>query len=108
MDKPDFIGKSALQERFGRGQSKRLVTLKVDTKRAPAHAGASVMTDDEVIGTVTSGDWGHRVAMNLAYAFVRPELAGESQKLWIDMCGDRIRAEVIAPSPYDPEFTRVR
>ena len=108
MDKPDFIGKRALAQRVENGPAKCLVTLKVDTARAPAHAGASVMIDKEVVGTVTSGDWGHRVAMNLAYAFVRPDLAAEGQNMWIDMCGEQISAEVIAPCPYDPGFSRVR
>jgi glycine cleavage system aminomethyltransferase T len=26
--------------------------------------------DGKVVGTITSGEWGHRVNLNLAYAFV--------------------------------------
>ncbi len=108
LDKGDFIGRAALLERKEVGPSRKLVTLKVDTRKAPAHPGASLMRGDSVVGTVTSGDWGHRVGMNLAYAFVLPELADIGSRPEIDLCGARVRAEVIPASPYDPEFARVR
>ena len=70
----DFLGKNALAKRIVDGSRRKLVTLQVDTDRAPAHGGASVMMDIRVVGTVTSGEWGHRVGKNLAYAFVEPEV----------------------------------
>ncbi len=108
LDKGDFIGRAALLERKEVGPRRKLVALKVDTRKTPAHAGASLMRGDTVVGTVTSGDWGHRVGMNLAYAFVLPELAEVGSVAELDLCGERVRAEVIPPSPYDPEFKRVR
>ncbi|WP_323775768.1 FAD-dependent oxidoreductase [Leisingera sp.] len=108
MDKGDFIGREALQKRQAQGPSKKLVTLKVDATDAPAHGGASLMQGSKVVGTVTSGDWGHRVGMNLAYAFVDPELAGEGTRMQLDMYGDAVEAEVIAPSPYDPSYGLMR
>ena len=57
---------------------------------------------------MTSGDWGHRVGMNLAYAFVDPDLAAIRTGLALDLIGDLIAAEVIAPSPHDPQNQRVR
>ena len=48
----DFIGKAALLERPAR---KRLVAVRLETRRA-ARAGAAVMTPkEEIVGTVTSG-----------------------------------------------------
>jgi len=61
-----------------------------------------------VVGTVTSGDWGHRVGMNLAYAFVTPDLATPGVSLHIDMMGDLIPVVVIPPGPYDGNYTRFR
>lgn len=107
-DKGDFIGRSALLQRRAEGPRKRLVTLKLAATHAPAPPGASLMADARVVGTVTSGDWGHRVGMNLAYAFVDPALASEGSTMDLDLCGDRVAAEVIAPSPYDPDFSRIR
>lgn len=107
-DKGDFNGRSALLQRRAEGPRKRLVTLKLAATHAPAPPGASLMTGARVVGTVTSGDWGHRVGMNLAYAFVDPALASEGSQMDLDLCGDRVAAEVIAPSPYDPDFSRIR
>ena len=100
MEKRDFIGKQALEARIKAGLRRKLVTLKIDSTEAPAHPGASVMVGREVVGTVTSGGWGHRVGANLAYAFVAPEHAGEDTALQIDIIGQMTDAEVIAGAPY--------
>ncbi len=108
MDKDDFIGKAALLKRQAEGPRRRLVTMKVDCDDRAAHGGASVIREDEVVGTVTSGEWGHRTGLNLAMAFVDAGFAGEGARLDIDMLGETFTAEVIAPSPYDPTFERVK
>jgi len=108
LDKGDFIGRSALQARKSEGLRKKLVTLQVDARHAPAHSGASLMNGDSVVGTISSGDWGHRVGMNLAYAFVDPDLAREGSSMELDLYGDRVTATVIAFSPYDPDYTLMR
>ncbi|AAV97203.1 FAD-dependent oxidoreductase (plasmid) [Ruegeria pomeroyi DSS-3] len=108
LDKGAFIGKPALLDRQSDGPRKMLVTLQIATDRAPARGGASLMVGQRVVGTVTSGDWGHRVGMNLAYAFVDPELAEPGSEMMLDLCGDMVAARVIAPSPYDPDHARMR
>jgi len=104
----DFIGKEALNARMENGPLRKLVTLKVSHDTAPAHGGASLMDGDTVVGTITSGDYGHRVGMNLAYAFVMPQKAVIGTVMKLDLCGDMIDAEVITPSPYDPSFALMR
>ncbi|MEZ5912126.1 MAG: FAD-dependent oxidoreductase [Paracoccaceae bacterium] len=108
LGKGDFVGKAALQERLAKGPRKTLVSLRIDAAHAPARAGASLMQGDRVVGTVTSGDWGHRVGMNLAYAFVMPDCADVGSVMQLDMYGDLVGAEVIAASPYDPDHTLMR
>jgi dimethylglycine dehydrogenase len=108
MDKPGFIGKAALEARGAAGLRKKLVTLKIDATHAPAPAGASLMQSERVVGTVTSGDWGHRTGLNLAYAFIDPALAAEGSRVNLDLCGDRVPATVIAASPYDPGHALMR
>ena len=108
LDKEGFIGRDALLQRRNDGARRKLVTLKVDTHQAPAPGGASLMQGQQVVGTVTSGEWGHRVGLNLAYAFVEPSLSSMGSVMELDLCGQRVAAEVIAPSPYDPEFSRLR
>ncbi|MEP0565049.1 MAG: aminomethyltransferase family protein, partial [Paracoccaceae bacterium] len=101
LDKGDFVGRDALVKLQEAGPQRQLVTLRVESNFAPAHPGASVMQGDAVIGTVTSGDYGHRVGMNLAYAFVTPELAKIGTRSEIDIIGTRVAAEVIASGPYE-------
>ncbi len=107
-EKAGFVGRAALAARRAEGLRKKLVTLKIDAPHAPAHGGASLMRGDKVVGTISSGHWGYRVGLNLAYAFVDVELAVEGGTMQLDLCGDLVDAEVIAPSPYDPDHTRIR
>ena len=107
-EKPDFIGKAALQARQADGPKRKLVSLAVDSEDRPAHPGASVMHGDRVVGTITSGDWGHRVGQNLALGFVEPGCAKVGTALHLDLLGDRVDAQVIRGCPYDPEGLRVR
>ncbi|MTI02969.1 FAD-dependent oxidoreductase [Roseibium sp. RKSG952] len=108
LEKHDFVGKAALLERQSAGPKRKLVTLKIDTAQAPAHPGSSLMQDNAVVGTITSGEYGHRVGMNLAYAFVKPDCATAGSTLLLDLCGEDIAAHVIDNSPYDPNFERMR
>ena len=108
LDKQDFIGKAALLKRQAAGPQCKLVTLKIYTNHTPAHPGASLMQDNTVVGTITSGDYGHRVGMNLAYAFVKPNFAAVGSSLQLDLCGEHIAAHIIEPSPYDPRFEHMR
>jgi dimethylglycine dehydrogenase len=108
LDKGDFIGRDALAKRHAAGPVRKLVSIQLDTDKLPAQPGASVMVDGRVVGTVTSGDWGHRVGMNLAYAFVEPAFATTGTQFTVDCIGHDIAAQVIASGPYDPENSLVR
>lgn len=108
LQKPDFIGKDALLKRAEEGPRKRIVTLVLDSSDAPAHGGASVMKDGAVVGTVTSGAWGHRTGKNIAYAFVDPDLAREGQMLAVDVLGTQVPANVVPQALYDPQMSRLR
>ncbi|OSQ52688.1 GcvT family protein [Marivita geojedonensis] len=108
LEKGDFIGKGGLCRRQLEGPRRKLVTLDIASTRAPAHGGASLMEKGKVVGTVTSGAWGYRVGMNLAYAFVDPGISEVGQVIELDLCGARVPAKVIPPSPYDPGHTNLR
>lgn len=108
LDKGDFIGRDALLQRKAKGPRKLRVSLQIDTNRGPAHGGASLMVAGRVVGTITSGGWGHRVGLNLAYAFVEPGFSDIGSQMQLDHCGDLVAARVIAPAPYDPTFSRMR
>jgi dimethylglycine dehydrogenase len=108
MTKAYFVGKQALARRQAQGPARVLVSLAVDRSDAPARPGASVMQNGEVVGTVTSGDWGHRTGRNIAYAYVVPHLAAIGTDLAIDILGDLTPAQVAPRCIYDAGNTRVR
>ncbi len=108
LDKADFVGKAALEQRLADGPSKKLVSLAVDCSDRPATPGASVMLNGRVAGTVTSGDWGHRTGINVAMAFVDPAQSDIGTTVELDLLGDLFGARVIEPCLYDPENRLVR
>ncbi|WP_425092632.1 GcvT family protein [Tropicimonas sp. S265A] len=108
LQKGAFIGREAVLKRHANGPRKKLVSLRIATDQAPAHAGASLMDGDRVVGTITSGDWGHRVGLNLAYGFVDPAFSDIGSTMQLDLCGEPVEATVIPPCPFDPEFARLR
>ena len=108
MEKPEFIGKAALAQRQQAGPVRKLVTLHVDCEHAPALGGASIRANGTVVGTITSGDWGHRVGMNLAYGFVDAAQVVEGAELTVDVIGEPMPASILDQPPYDPEFSRLR
>ncbi len=102
MEKPEFVGKTALAARRTAGPVRNLVTLRLDSIDAPARGGASLMAGDTVVGTVTSGGWGYRVGQNLAYAFIDANRTGPGTDFVIDVLGNRITADVVPTGPYVP------
>jgi dimethylglycine dehydrogenase len=107
LKKDNFIGKTALQKRVKDGPKQRLVCLGVDCKHAPSHSGASLIENGKVVGTITSGEWGHRVNQNLAYAFVNPDKSKEGTKLMMDLLGEMISVQVIPFGAYDRSYSRL-
>jgi dimethylglycine dehydrogenase len=103
-----YVGAEALARRRDTGPTRRLVTLAVDADDAPAVAGCSILSGDAIVGTVTSGAMGHRTGLNLALAYIRPDLAKTGTAVGIDLVGRERRARVVEPSPYDPQFARLR
>lgn len=72
------------------------------------------MSGSKVVGTITAGEWGHRVGLNLATAFVDARFADPDTSrdtgtaLMLDLCGQHVPVKVIPPSPYDPTLSRAR
>ena len=107
LDK-DFIGKEALLKRKEAGPGRKLVSLAIDARHAPARGGASVRTGGKIIGTVSSADWGHRTGLNLAYAFMDPAFAAPGTEVSVDILGEAFAARIIESGPYDPDHSRMR
>lgn len=109
MDKPEFIGKQALQKEMRRGDRQRLAVMAVSCDRAPAHTGDPVYADGQQIGTVTSGGYGHRVQSNIAYAYVNAGAVTDgAANVEVGILGAVYPAVLTARCMLDPRNLRVK
>ncbi|NRB17399.1 MAG: FAD-dependent oxidoreductase [Rhodobacteraceae bacterium] len=110
LDKPqDFPGKAALQAEKQQGVKKSFVTLIVDAGAADAPYMSCIWKDGEIVGEVTSGDWGYRVNASVALGMVRVDIAVPGTELEVEIYGVKCRAVVQEDQPiWDPTNQRLR
>lgn len=107
-DKPEFVGKQALEAIRGSNDHQSFVSLTVDAGDADATYLANIYAGDKHVGFVTSGGYGYRVDKSIALAVVDSEHATAGTKLTIDIFGERRDATVEAEPHYDAPHDRVR
>lgn len=98
LSKPDFIGKAALEKIAQRPDRQQRIGLQLDGKRI-AREGATVLQNDQPVGTVTSGTFSPTLEKSIAMAIVQPAAATIGTKLKIDIRGKRESATVV-PLPF--------
>jgi glycine cleavage system aminomethyltransferase T len=75
---------------------------------AAALGGEPVVSKDEVVGHVTSANFGYTVGESLAYAYLPPGLASPGTKVELDLRGDLVGAIVRDEPAFDPRGERLR
>ncbi len=108
LDKPDFIGRDALLAEKQAGSTERFAPLLVDAQECDAPYLATVWKDDERVGLVTSGGYGHRIERAIALATIRADLVREGTEVEVEIHGRRCSAVVAAEPFYDPANERLR
>jgi aminomethyltransferase len=99
MEKADFIGRSALEKQKATGVNRVLVGLEV-VERGIARDGYKVQDESaREIGHVTSGSPAPFLKKNIALAYVPPKFAPIGSSVWVEVRGQRVRAEVV-PTPF--------
>jgi len=93
MNKENFIGKHAIEEKMKKGVDKLLVGLLMEEPSVPRH-GYYVWKDDELIGRVTSGNLSPTLKRGIALAYVDESFAKEGTTLEVDIRGKRRKAHV--------------
>ena len=104
----DFRGRDAIVAQREAGDRRLLVSLEVANDEAAAHGGDPIWAAEELIGTVTSGGFGHTMNTNIAMGYVDPSYAAPGTELAIDVIGVRSRAVVRAEPMFDPAHERPR
>ncbi|MFK7855022.1 MAG: FAD-dependent oxidoreductase [Granulosicoccus sp.] len=115
LDKPEFIGKSALVEENSRPLADVFATFVLDTvgeselvNSTDALYGCPVFSGDRNVGYITSGGYGHRIGKSVALGYVKPEFAIAGTSLEIGVLGIKRSATVVEESPYDSENKALR
>jgi aminomethyltransferase len=103
LDKPDFIGKSALVAAKANANRPRRVGLRLDGKRI-AREGALLFVGDRQVGRVTSGTFSPTLEAPIAMAYVEAAQATIGTMLDVDFRGQRLPARVVSLPFYRGEM----
>lgn len=99
MDKPDFIGRDAL-EKARAGPSKRTLIGLEMIDRGIARDGYRILSSEgSQIGYVTSGSYAPFLKKNIALAYVPPEFAEFGGELLVEIRGQGVKGKVV-PTPF--------
>ena len=99
MEKPEFVGREALERAKREGIKRTLVGLEM-VERGIARDGYKVLDGSGTeIGYVTSGSPAPFLKKNIALAYVPPEFATVGSSINIEIRGQAVKAEVV-PTPF--------
>lgn len=92
--KPDFIGRSALEEQRTQGIKFRLTPIKLLEIGPPLRAHYAVYSNDELLGETTSGALSPSLSEGIALAYLPVKFTSSKTPLDIEVRGRRFKAEV--------------
>jgi dimethylglycine dehydrogenase len=107
LDK-EFVGKPAILAQIQSGPVYRLVLLELIAADLDVLGGEPVLESDRVVGSVSSGGYGHFVRKNLALAYLNLAKFTSSGGLSVTILGERYRAVILEEVPFDPHNERLR
>src|SRR5712692_670189 len=99
MEKPDFIGRAALETAKAEGTNRTLVGLEM-IERGIARDGYKVLDENgSEIGYVTSGSFAPFLKKNIALAYVPPQFAAVGSTVKVEIRGLGVTTQVV-PTPF--------
>jgi aminomethyltransferase len=98
MDKGDFIGRQALEQRRQDATRRQRVGLELEGKRI-AREGAAVMCQGREVGKVTSGTFSPTLGKAIVMAYVDPPATAPGTACEVDVRGKAAPAKVV-PLPF--------
>ena len=99
FDKPDFIGKAALEKQKAEGIKRALVGLE-SIDRGIARDGYRVLDEGGAeIGYITSGSYAPFLKKNIALAYVPPRFSAIGTTVYVEIRGQRVKCRVV-PTPF--------
>jgi len=99
MEKPEFIGREALEKAKAGGLKRTLIGLEM-IERGIARDGYKILDDaGNEIGYVTSGSYAPFLKKNIALAYVPPEFSTVGSFVKVEIRGQGVKAQVV-PTPF--------
>jgi 4-methylaminobutanoate oxidase (formaldehyde-forming) len=110
--KGEFIGRDAVLERREQGLRRRLVQFRLRDPAPLLFHNEAIVRDGAIVGTVTSGNYGHALggAVGLGYVPCPGETEAEllSSSFAVEIAGERFAADASLKPLYDPKAERTR
>ena len=107
-----FIGRDAVLLKQDEGLKRRLVQFRLADPEPLLFHNEALVRDGRIVGTVTSGNYGHHLGGAIGLGYVPCEGESEADMLGsayeIEIAGTRVRAEASLQPMYDPKAERVR
>ncbi len=94
LEKPDFVGKNAIQGLKEKGPSRVRVGFKMKEKGIPRQS-QDVFADVEAVGKVSSGTFSPTLSVGIGMGYVPPSLAAVGETVSVGIRDRRVRAEVV-------------
>ena len=109
LDHPaPFIGQDALRRIKTEGVARRLRCVRPLDSLAVPLGSEPVRVDGEIVGRVTSGNYGYRVGGALAFAYVPADRSEFGRAVEIEMFGTWQPGEIVRDPTWDPNGERIR
>lgn len=110
--KGEFIGRDAVLRKKEVGLNRRLVQFRLTDPEPLLFHNEAIVRDGKIVGTVTSGNYGHFLGSAIGLGYVpckgesEADILGSSYE--IEIAGERFAAEASLKPIYDPKSERVR
>ncbi len=108
MKKGDFTGREALRRVRARGVTRRLCCMTLDDPSAVVTGKEPILDGDEVLGYVTSANYGHSIGRGIACAYLPGHYWTVGTKVEVLYFGERLAATVAREPLYDPEGWKMK
>ena len=109
-----MIGADAVKAKRNDGLSQRLMQFRLTDPEPLLYHNEAILRDGEVVGYLTSGNYGHHLGGAIGLGYVACQSEGESadeqlrSSYSIDVAGTIVPAEVSFKPMYDPKAAQVR
>ena len=108
LSKGEFAGRRALLRVREEGVSRRLACLVFDDPATAVLGKEPILDGSNVLGYVTSANFGYSVGKSIAYGYLPVQHAVEGTRVEVEYFGERFPATVSREPLYDPRMHRLK